>query len=263
MMYSGWQRTALIPAAAVLALTVLVSSDALSQPAPPKDPAATAQDPATQAKGTAPAAEGKAKGAALSAEAKMKALLDPKGAEMTAKAPAVFKARFETSKGNFVIEAHRDWSPLGADRFFNLVRMGYYDEARFFRIIKGFMAQFGINGDPKVNAAWMNAGIPDEPPKMGNTRGRVTFAKRGSPNSRTTQLFINFGDNSQLDGQGFAAFGEVVEGMAVADSLYSGYGEGAPNGNGPDQGQLQKEGNTYLKVSFPKLDYIKKAVIVE
>lgn len=233
MMHSPWRRAALIPAAAAFLLTVFAGSDAVSRPAPDKDPAAKPEEAAAPAKSTPPVAESKAKAPALSAEAKMKALLDPKGAEMTTQAPAVFKARFETSKGNFVIQAHRDWSPLGADRFYNLVRLGFYDEARFFRVIKGFMAQFGINADPKVNAVWRDAGIPDEPTKTGNTRGHVTFAKRGSPNSRTTQLFINFGDNSRLDAQGFASFGEVVEGLAVVDSLYSGYGKAPPTEAGP------------------------------
>jgi peptidyl-prolyl cis-trans isomerase A (cyclophilin A) len=259
MMHTGWRPKALIPTALALGLTILFKTEVQAQSAPAKDPAAKAPAAATQTTQTATAA----KGAAMSAEAKMKALLDPKSAEMTAKAPAVFKALFETSKGKFVIQAHRDWSPQGADRFYNLVRLGYYDDARFFRIIKGFMAQFGINGDPKINAALRTSGIPDDPAKMGNTRGRVTFAKTGAPNSRTTQLFINFGDNSRLDAQGFTAFGEMVEGMAVVDSLYSGYGEGPPSGKGPNQNQVQAEGNAYLNASFPQLDYIKKAVIVE
>lgn len=203
---------------------------------------------------------------AAKAEAKgkvnMAALKDPKSAEMTAKAPDTFQAKFETSKGDFVVAVTREWSPNGADRFYNLVRNGYYNDVRFFRVISGFMAQFGINGDPELNKVWMNASIPDDPVKGSNTRGMVTFAMRGSPNSRTTQLFINFGNNAGLDKQGFAPFGEVVEGMEVVDALYAEYGEGAPRGKGPDQGRAQAEGNAYFTKDFPSLDYIKQATIV-
>jgi peptidyl-prolyl cis-trans isomerase A (cyclophilin A) len=189
--------------------------------------------------------------------------MDPKSAEMTAKAPDTFKVLFETTAGNFTVSVTREWSPLGADRFYNLVRHGYYNDVRFFRVIPGFMAQFGISGDPALNRTWQNAGINDEPTKTSNTRGKVTFAKRGSPNSRTVQLFINFGNNAALDPQGFAPFGEVTEGMEIVDAIYGGYGEGAPRGQGPDQGRLQSEGNAYLEASFPKLDYIKSATIVK
>jgi len=187
--------------------------------------------------------------------------LDP--AKLTAKAPEVFKARFETTKGPFVIEVHRAWAPHGADRFYNLVANGYYDDTRFFRVIDGFMAQFGINGNPAVNAVWREANIADDPVKQSNTRGMVSFATRG-PNTRTTQLFINYSNgNAQLDGMGFAPFGKVVEGMEVVDALYSGYGEGAPSGAGPDQQRAQSEGNKYLAKEFPKLDVIKTARIVK
>jgi peptidyl-prolyl cis-trans isomerase A (cyclophilin A) len=187
-------------------------------------------------------------------------LSDP--ASLNEKAPAVYQAKFDTSKGSFVIEVHRDWAPNGADRFYNLVKNGFYNDARFFRVLDGFMAQFGINGNPEVSAVWRDSNIKDDAVKQSNTRGTVTFATAG-PNTRTTQVFINFGDNAGLDGQGFSPFGKVVSGMDVVDSLYSGYGEGAPNGEGPDQGRLQAYGNAYLQKSFPKLDYIKTATIVK
>lgn len=181
-------------------------------------------------------------------------------AALNEKAPADFKAKFDTSKGTFVIEVHRDWAPNGADRFYNLVKNGFFDNARFFRVISGFMVQFGINGDPKVAAAWQDANIKDDPVKQSNQRGFVTFATAG-PNTRTTQVFINFDDNSALNGQGFAPFGQVVSGMDVVDQLFSGYGEGSPNGEGPEQGRLQSQGNAYLAKDFPKLDFIRKATI--
>jgi peptidyl-prolyl cis-trans isomerase A (cyclophilin A) len=176
------------------------------------------------------------------------------------KAPAVYKAKFDTSKGTFVIEVHRDWSPNGADRFYNLVKNGYYNDVRFFRVIDGFMVQFGISGNPDLSAVWREARIPDDKVKESNQRGYVSFATAG-PGTRTTQVFINFGDNAGLDGQGFSPFGQVVSGMDVVDSLFNGYGEGAPRGRGPDQGRMQMEGNAYLMTDFPKLDYVKKATI--
>jgi peptidyl-prolyl cis-trans isomerase A (cyclophilin A) len=185
-------------------------------------------------------------------------LADP--AALTEQAPATYKAKFETSKGAFVIQVTRAWAPVGADRFYNLVKNGFFDNGRFFRDIAGFMVQFGLNGDPAVNAKWRVARIPDDKVAQHNTRGMITFATSG-PNARTTQVFINFGDNSQLDGMGFAPFGRVVSGMDVVDKLYSGYGEGAPNGAGPDQNRIQREGNAYLTKDFPKLDYVKKATI--
>jgi peptidyl-prolyl cis-trans isomerase A (cyclophilin A) len=187
-------------------------------------------------------------------------LSDP--AALSAKAPAVYQAKFDTSKGPFVIEVHREWAPQGADRFYNLVKNGFFDNARFFRVIEGFMVQFGINGDPKIAAVWRDADIKDDPVKQSNERGTITFATAG-PNTRTTQVFINFADNAPLDGQGFSPFGKVVFGMEVVDSLYGGYGEGAPNGNGPDQGRIQSQGNAYLEQDFPKLDFIKTATIAE
>ena len=176
------------------------------------------------------------------------------------KAPAAYKAKFDTSKGTFVIEVHRAWAPNGADRFYNLVKSGYYNDVRFFRVIKGFMVQFGISGNPDLNAVWREARIPDDDVSESNQRGYVSFAT-GGPNTRTTQVFINFGNNNGLDGQGFSPFGQVVSGMNVVDALYGGYGEGAPRGSGPDQGRLQGRGNAYLNADCPKLDYIKKATI--
>jgi peptidyl-prolyl cis-trans isomerase A (cyclophilin A) len=188
-------------------------------------------------------------------------LLDPSKA--SAKAPSVFKAKFTTTKGDFVIEVHRDWSPNGADRFYNLVKMGFYDDTRFFRAIENFMVQFGINGDPLVNARWQEAGVSDDPVKQSNKRGYVTFAQRNTPNTRTTQIFINYKDNVQLDASRFAAFGEVTQGMDIVDQLYKGYGEGAPGGRGPDQMQIQSQGNAYLDARFPQLDQIKHAEIIK
>jgi peptidyl-prolyl cis-trans isomerase A (cyclophilin A) len=181
-------------------------------------------------------------------------------AALNEKAPATYKAQFETSKGVFIIEVHRDWAPNGADRFYNLVKNGFFDDVRFFRVMSGFMVQFGIHGDPAVMAPWRVARIRDDAVKQSNTRGMMTFATSG-PNSRTTQVFINFADNSNLDAMGFAPFGQVISGMNVVDALYSGYGEGAPSGHGPDQGRLQAEGNAYLAKSFSRMDYVKKATI--
>jgi peptidyl-prolyl cis-trans isomerase A (cyclophilin A) len=181
-------------------------------------------------------------------------------AALTEQAPPVYKAKFDTSKGPFVIEVHRDWAPIGADRFYNLVKNGFFDNVRFFRVVSGFMVQFGINGDPSLSARWREARIRDDAVKQSNTRGMVTFATAG-PNTRTTQVFINFADNSQLNGMGFAPFGQVISGMNVVDALYSGYGEGAPRGSGPDQGRLQQEGNAYLMKEFGKMDFVKKATI--
>ena len=181
---------------------------------------------------------------------------------LNAQAPALFKVKFTTTKGDVVIEVHRDWAPLGADRFFNLVKNGFYDDATFFRVLPGFMAQFGIHAKPAVSKVWEPATIKDDPATQSNKRGYVSYATSG-PNTRTTQMFINFGDNSQLDRQGFSPFGMVTEGMDVVDKLYSGYGEGAPGGSGPEQGRIQHEGKAYLDKDFPQLDSIKTARITE
>lgn len=187
------------------------------------------------------------------AQAPKPSLTNP--ASLSEKAPAMFNAKFDTSVGTFVIQVHRDWAPIGADRFYNLVKSGFFDDCRFFRVVPNFMVQFGINGDPAVQRNWKDASIKDESVKESNAPGYITFAKSSLPNSRTTQVFINFKDNSGLNGQGFAPFGKVTVGMDVVNKIYSGYGEQ------PDQGQIQAQGNAYLGKSFPKLDYIKKATI--
>jgi peptidyl-prolyl cis-trans isomerase A (cyclophilin A) len=177
-------------------------------------------------------------------------------------APAQYKVLLDTTKGNVMILVHRDWSPLGADHFYALVNKGYYDNNRFFRALRDFIVQWGINGDPNVNKQWSQRSIPDDPPKVSNKTGTVVFATAG-PNTRTTQCFINLGDNSSsLDPQGFTPFGEVVQGMENVMSIYMDYGEGAPSGQGPDQGMISQNGNRYLAERFPKLDYIKTARVV-
>jgi cyclophilin family peptidyl-prolyl cis-trans isomerase len=175
-------------------------------------------------------------------------------------APASYKVKFDTTKGAVVIQVTRAWAPHGADRFYNLVKNGFYDNVRFFRVISGFMVQFGINGDPQLSARWRQAQIPDDPVTQSNARGMITFATAG-PNTRTTQVFINFGNNANLDGMGFAPFGKVISGMNVVDAINAEYGEGAPRGRGPDQSRLQTEGNAYLSRDFARMDYIKKATI--
>lgn len=156
----------------------------------------------------------------------------------------------------------RSWSPKGADRLYYLVSNNFFDDIRFFRVIAGFMAQFGAHGDTAVAHAWDKLTFEDEPVRHSNKRGTLTFAKTSAPNSRSTEFFLNFADNAQLDGGGFAPVGEVIKGMNVVDSLYSGYGEGADmGGQGPLQGRIASEGNAYLKSAFPKLDYIKTARI--
>ncbi len=181
-------------------------------------------------------------------------------AQLTETAPEKFQAKFETSKGEFVVDVTRAWSPNGADRFYNLVKNGGYDNCRFFRVVKNFMVQFGINGDPKISAEWRRANIPDDKPagenKKSNLRGYVSFATAG-PNTRTTQLFINYGNNAFLDSQGFTPFGMAdKEGMTIIDAI------NGENGESPDQSQIQMKGNAYLQASFPNLDYIKTATIV-
>jgi peptidyl-prolyl cis-trans isomerase A (cyclophilin A) len=216
-------------------------------PAPSPSPTAVVSAPAPSPTAAAPASSPRP------------ILLDASRA--TERAPDKFRVAFDTTKGKFVIEVTRAWAPQGADRFYNLVRAGYYDGVAFFRVIENFMVQFGIHGDPAVSAVWREARFPDDPVTQSNKRGMVTYATAG-PGTRTTQLFINYQDNANLDGQGFAPFGKVIEGLSVVDSLHSGYGEGAPRGMGPDQGRAQAEGNAYLKRSFPKLDYVKTARIV-
>lgn len=213
------------------------------KPAPPPTPPPEEKKPAAQA-------------------APPKVLLDPSLPEWLVKAPAEYKVKFSTTKGDFTMLVKQEWSPRGADRFYALVKNGYYDGVCFFRVVAGFMAQFGIHGSPEVTAVWSNATIQDDPVTQSNKRGMVTFAMRG-PNSRTTQIFINYADkNVQLDSMGFSPFGQVVEGMDVVDSLYNGYGDGPPRGRGPNQGFIQNQGNEYLQANFKELDYVKTARIV-
>jgi len=174
----------------------------------------------------------------------------------SAPAPNEFKVNFDTSKGSFIVEVHRDWAPRGVDRFYELVQTGFFNDARFFRVVKNFVVQFGINKNPEVQTKWRESTIPDDPVKQSNRRGYLVFATAG-PNTRTTQLFVNLADNSaSLDPQGFAPFGKVTDGMDVVDSLYAGYGEA------PQQPMIQSSGNQYLESQFPKLDYIKSTKVV-
>jgi peptidyl-prolyl cis-trans isomerase A (cyclophilin A) len=185
-----------------------------------------------------------------------------KPSSLDARAPANFKAKFTTTKGDFVVEVTRAWAPLGADRFYNLVKNHFYDGAAFFRVLPGFVAQFGLSAKPEISRVWASATFKDDPVTQSNLEGFLTFATAG-PNTRTTQLFINLADNRNLDGMGFAPFGKVVEGMDVVQKFYSGYGEGAPGGNGPNQSRIASEGKAYLDKSFPLLDSIKTAVVVQ
>jgi len=220
----------------VLWASVLVYAQTPAAPkAPTKSSPAKSGAPHTAAVGTHPS------------------LLNP--ASLKAKAPAVFKAKFTTTAGDFVIEVHREWAPLGADRFYNLVRYGYFTNAAFFRVVPGFVVQFGLSADPAVNKVWKTATIQDDPVVQSNKRGSVVFATAG-PNSRTTQLFINFADNARLDGMGFAPFGNVVEGMDVVDKIYPVYGES------PRQELITEQGDAYLKANFRDIDKIKMARIV-
>lgn len=211
---------------------------------------ALAADPALAAQ----AADAKAKATKAAPAA---ALNDP--AALKAQSPDSFKAKFETTKGDFVIEVTREWSPRGADRFYNLVKNGYFDGIKFFRVAPNFVVQFGIHGNPAIAGKWLQSNIQDDPVKQSNKRGFVTYAKTGAPNSRSVQIFINLKDNSGLDSAGFAPFGQVVDGMDVVDTLYDGYGDSLTN----LQGRIAAEGNAFLETVYPKLDAIKKATIVK
>ncbi|MGH9467376.1 MAG: peptidylprolyl isomerase [Terriglobales bacterium] len=170
-------------------------------------------------------------------------------------APALYEVTFTTTRGPFVVEVHRAWAPLGADRFYYLARHGFFNGCAFFRVVPHFVVQWGISPDPRIAAAWNNASFPDDPVTQSNTRGMITYAT-GGPNTRTTQVYINYGDNARLDKLGFAPFGEVVAGMNVVDHLYDGYGDGPPRGHGPDQDKITKQGAAYLNKDFPLLDRI-------
>lgn len=215
---------------ALLALQLIpIACKEKAPPAPPQESAAVAASPATPA---------------------------------DAAAPDSFRVKFATTKGDFTVVVTRAWAPKGADRFYRLVSEGYFKDVRFFRVLPGFMAQFGLSGDPALNAKMDALRIPDDPVTQSNRRGMVTFATAG-PNTRSNQFFINYGDNASLDVQGFSPFGRVVDGMKVVDAIYSGYGEGAPSGAGPSQDSIVAKGNEYLRRAFPKLDYIRSATIVK
>lgn len=201
--------------------------------------------------------------ATLSVTAQDSALMDPARASETA--PDTYRVQFKTTKGDFTVKINRSWSPNGADRFYNLVKIGYFKDIAFFRVITGFMAQFGVHGNPAVNTVWSENSFPDDPSRgIGNRTGTLVFAKKGLPNSRSTQLYINTSDNFNLDAMGFTPLGEVEgEGMTVVKALYAGYGEGMPNGRGPHQGMLVKRGNEYLKKFFPNLDYINSIELLD
>jgi peptidyl-prolyl cis-trans isomerase A (cyclophilin A) len=234
---------------AAVALAAALSACGAPAPAPTPSPTPSPTPEATPSPTPSPTVSPMAPASGSSV------LYDPSRA--TAKAPAAFRVRFATSRGAFVVAVTRAWAPLGADRFYNLVRAGFFDGARFFRVVPRFVVQFGLSGDPRVNAAWESARIKDDPVTQTNGRGRITFATAG-PGTRTTQLFVSLKDNRSLDGMGFAPFGEVsAAGMAVVDAIYAGYGEL------PDQGRITTEGNRYLESSFPRLDYVKKAEILK
>lgn len=209
-------------------------------------------------------APGKAAGPAAQASSAAKsssfdaALLNP--ASLREKAPDTYDVKVTTTAGEFTIRVTRAWAPVGADRFYNLVRHGFFEGASFFRVVPGFVVQFGISAYPEVSRVWNQATIKDDPVVQSNHKGYVTFATAG-PNTRTTQIFINLGGNEGLDRLGFAAFGMVSDGMEVVQKLYSGYGEGAPQGRGPSQDLIQNRGRAYLEQGFPKLDSIKTAVV--
>jgi peptidyl-prolyl cis-trans isomerase A (cyclophilin A) len=225
----------------------LLAFVAACEKAPPPPPAKAADTPAA-----APAAADAPEGVPSPPTA---AILHPDAARVAAIGPDSFMIHVVTSRGKFDMIVRREWSPKGSDRLYYLASNYYFDGIRFFRVMNGFMAQFGMSGDTTVGRVWRDMRISDEPVTQSNTRGRLTFATSG-PNSRTTQMFINFGNNAQLDASGFTPVGEVTSGMNVVDSLYNEYGNGAPDGRGPDQGLIGAKGNAYLTHDFPKLDYI-------
>jgi peptidyl-prolyl cis-trans isomerase A (cyclophilin A) len=241
-----------------LAVFLISAGTLLAQTPPPaKTPAKTPAkigSPAAKTGTTATKTGAAPTKSAAPAAPRTNALMNP--AALRAKAPDLFRVKFTTTKGDFVVEVHRDWAPLGADRFYNLVRNRFFNDAAFFRYVPNFIVQFGLPANPAVAAVWKDATIKDDPVKESNKPGTVVFATAG-PNTRTTQLFINFGDNGRsLDSQGFAPFGTVIEGMEVAKSLYSGYGES------PDQGRITSEGKAYLDKNFPRLDRILTTTVI-
>src|ERR1700686_4801072 len=240
------RKFALLIAASIF-FAAIPASGQTGNPTPAKPKSSSAQK-STAAKS----------GASSAAKSYDRALLHP--ALLKDKAPETYQVKFETSKGDFTVSVTRAWAPLGADRFYNLARHHFFDNQSFFRVLTGFIAQFGISAYPALNPVWEKATIKDDPVTQSNKKYFLTFATAG-PNTRTTQLFINLADNPRLDGMGFASFGQVTEGMNVVDTLFAGYGEGAPCGSGPDQGEIQKQGKPYLDKNFPKLDYIKTTTL--
>jgi peptidyl-prolyl cis-trans isomerase A (cyclophilin A) len=237
-----------------LLILAIAGSVLLAQTPPPVKSAPKTAAPATKSGAPATKTGAPATKTGAPAAPRPNPLLNP--AALRAKAPEMFRAKFATTKGDFVVEVHREWAPLGADRFYNLVRNRFFTNAAFFRVVPNFIVQFGLNADPAVNKAWENAKIADDPVTHGNKPGTIVFATAG-PRTRTTQLFINFKDNGpSLDGQGFAAFGEVVEGMDIVRQIYPGYGEQ------PDQSAITNQGKAYLDKNFPKIDFIKSATVI-
>jgi peptidyl-prolyl cis-trans isomerase A (cyclophilin A) len=242
------------PAPATKAPATKAPAPATKAPATAAKPATSTPAPATKAPATKAPATAAVKPKPSPAGAPVRGnLLNP--ATLKETAPPTFNVKFTTAKGDFIVQVNRAWSPLGADRFYNLIRGGFYNDAYFFRIVKGFVTQFGIHSNPAVARAWRSANIPDDPVRESNKRGTLTFATAG-PNTRTTQVFINLVDNARLDSMGFSPFGQIIEGMDVVDKLYDGYGEA------PDQGMIQDQGGAYLKKNFPLMDNVKAAVIV-
>lgn len=250
-------RSLLGPLSLVASCAVLAACSRDEAPAPHASPSAAA---ATSTTSAAPSAAPAASAPTAGGRDGNDPLFHPEKA--IEKAPDVFKVKFSTTKGDFVVQVTRAWAPNGADRFYNLVKLGFYDGVRFHRAIDDFMVQFGIHPEPAVNGAWYRAYFPDDPVVKSNRRGFVTFAHAGK-DTRTTQLFISYVDKqARLDTQGFAPFGQVVEGMKVVDSFYKGYGELAPKGKGPNASKIQREGYGYLDANFPKLDAIKEAKLL-
>jgi peptidyl-prolyl cis-trans isomerase A (cyclophilin A) len=238
--------------AAIAGFAVVVLIAACEKAAPP--PAEKAADTATPA----PAAAASAAAPEAMPSPPTPGILHPDATKLAAVGPDSFTVHVVTSRGKFDLIVRRDWSPKGSDRLYYLVSNYYFDGIRFFRVLNGFMAQFGMSGDTAVNRVWKDLAFSDDPVKHSNTRGTLTFANRGGPGTRANQLFINYGNNTQLDGMLFSPLGEVTSGMGVVDSLYNAYGEGP---SAPDQGRINSEGNAYLNKDFPKLDYIKTARI--
>jgi peptidyl-prolyl cis-trans isomerase A (cyclophilin A) len=237
----------------LLALPLLALM-ACGSPTPETKPAPPAEKPAQPVEKPAPPPPAPAAAAPVTPPAGANpALYDPSKASLTA--PETYAVKFETTAGEFILDVTRAWSPLGADRLYNLVKAGFYDDTGFFRVVPGFVVQFGLNGDPAVNKVWRDARIQDDPASQTNARGTVVFATSG-PNTRTTQVFINFADNPRLDKMGFTPFGKVRD-MATVDKINPAHGQK------PNQGEITMNGNAYLKTAFPDLSFITKATIVE